>query len=361
MNTTAPQIPEQQCDPVGLPEWARRAKAVMPASIRHALKPLALKLFVKSAQNPAMDLSPCDRPIGNRHTIEVAGRKIRFFFLCGSWKSGTHWVSNLLNLHPKVCIRGEHHFEEIAICRRNLTTPTWYMAHHSPLLEVTNDAFESLVRRMLYVSTRNRPHAVWLGDHTPRLLNPVIRDAPHIHLVRDGRDVLISWAFHWLRVQNVNTFLPEFRHLAQRWCSEFMQNPDKFRDASIGLLGDDHWVRHTCRGWANFIREDSKAIPHFRSREVPIYEIRYEMLHTEVERIRTEMYHFLQIDPNDAEPISERTKTTPGFKSEQLQSHYRKGQVGDWRNYFDDRLRRIFKEEAGQALIDAGYEKDLNW
>ena len=58
---------------------------------------------------------------------------------------------------------------------------------------------------------------------------------------------------------------------------------------------------------------------------------------------------------------SHETKTLPGFKQVDLKSATRKGQTGDWQNHFDDRLRRIFKEEAGQALVQAGYETGLNW
>jgi len=46
---------------------------------------------------------------------------------------------------------------------------------------------------------------------------------------------------------------------------------------------------------------------------------------------------------------------------EDVNSHHRKGIVGDWRNYFDQNLTREFKERFGEVLIETGYEKDLNW
>lgn len=42
-------------------------------------------------------------------------------------------------------------------------------------------------------------------------------------------------------------------------------------------------------------------------------------------------------------------------------SHYRKGIVGDWRNYFRAEHVEAFKEVAGQTLIDWGYEVDFRW
>jgi hypothetical protein len=42
-------------------------------------------------------------------------------------------------------------------------------------------------------------------------------------------------------------------------------------------------------------------------------------------------------------------------------SFFRKGVSGDWKNHFTPELRTLYKENAGQALLDFGYESDLNW
>ena len=46
---------------------------------------------------------------------------------------------------------------------------------------------------------------------------------------------------------------------------------------------------------------------------------------------------------------------------EDINSHHRKGIAGDWKNYFNDRLKDRFKEKYAQLLIDTGYEKDDSW
>jgi hypothetical protein len=93
----------------------------------------------------------------------------------------------------------------------------------------------------------------------------------------------------------------------------------------------------------------------------PVHLVRYEDLHRELEVFRPELYRFLGLDPSEAEKPSHETKTLPGFKKVDLKSATRKGQTGDWQNHFNARITRIFKEEAGDALIQAGYEKDLKW
>jgi hypothetical protein len=46
---------------------------------------------------------------------------------------------------------------------------------------------------------------------------------------------------------------------------------------------------------------------------------------------------------------------------EDRSSHFRKGIVGDWRNYFKEEHKQRFKELAGSSLIKLGYESDDLW
>jgi hypothetical protein len=48
-------------------------------------------------------------------------------------------------------------------------------------------------------------------------------------------------------------------------------------------------------------------------------------------------------------------------KNEEIARSLQKGQKGNWQMMFTDRDRQIFKENAGQTLIEWDYEKDLNW
>ncbi len=40
---------------------------------------------------------------------------------------------------------------------------------------------------------------------------------------------------------------------------------------------------------------------------------------------------------------------------------FRSGKTGEWKKYFNDEHKRVFKEIAGDLLIQLGYEKDHNW
>ncbi len=40
---------------------------------------------------------------------------------------------------------------------------------------------------------------------------------------------------------------------------------------------------------------------------------------------------------------------------------FRSGKTGEWKKYFTDEHKKIFKEVAGDLLVKLGYEKDNNW
>ncbi len=62
------------------------------------------------------------------------------------------------------------------------------------------------------------------------------------------------------------------------------------------------------------------------------------------------------IEKNSFERITSRK---PG--QEDVNSHYRKGISGDWKNYFDEQVTREFKRRFGYVLIETGYEQDDHW
>jgi hypothetical protein len=40
---------------------------------------------------------------------------------------------------------------------------------------------------------------------------------------------------------------------------------------------------------------------------------------------------------------------------------FRSGKTGEWRKYFTEEHKKIFKDVAGELLVKLGYEKDNNW
>jgi len=339
--------------------WARRVKSAVPAPLRRALKPLVAPLAPSPVlRHPWMI---ADRRTDNAWTIDTGERIHKFFFITGCYKSGTNWVMNILNLHPEVVVKGEFHFEVLYQGVGPLTQVPWFLSSREPARTVALESTNDLVRRMMYASTRDKPDATWIGDRTPRALGEVLPGAPTINIVRDGRDVMVSWNFHHLRVPDVNRLLPQFRHLGEREVPRYKADPNAFKRPSAGFLGDESWFRFHARQWAEMVRCEITHAPVFREHGTPLLQLRYEKMHTDISLARRELFAFLRLDPDAAAPLTRESKTLPGFGTAGPQEFYRKGATGEWQDYFDDNARRWFKEEAGDALIAAGYEEGDAW
>jgi hypothetical protein len=49
------------------------------------------------------------------------------------------------------------------------------------------------------------------------------------------------------------------------------------------------------------------------------------------------------------------------FHPQWLQTPFRKETVGGWRKVFSEADKRVFKENAGDLLVQLGYESDNDW
>jgi Sulfotransferase domain len=302
--------------------------------------------------------------------VEVAARSpaisTRYFFMRGHPRSGTNWVGAILNLHPKIYCHGEFHLEDVRNAIDLLQAKPWQTTGREPVRTILDQSFQAMVRQCLETFREKKPGAMWLGDRTPRGLRPLLADAPVFWVIRDGRDVLVSWTYHVLRqkehVQEI--VIPEPLKASMAPAIEaFRADPHIYARHPERLLENEGWVRFIAKRWGDWMLVDlrNKAAIEAGEFRASVHTVRYETLHAETERERASMYAFLGLDPAEALPLSAEGKTTAGFGREDPLSFYRKGEVGDWRTHFTPEVARWFKESAGQALFEAGYAKDLAW
>ena len=199
-------------------------------------------------------------------------------------------------------------------------------------------------------------NATWIGDRNPsRIDTKILKGARHFHVVRDGRDVLVSRVFHLFNRPNVTNWFQSDERLKAN-LKEFQNDPDFFKKAPNELLGHEQIVRESARGWAELVQfnlDVPESYPKLR-----IMTVRYEEMHRDTEAGRASMYEFLNLKPEHAKPLDE--KTTPGFE-EQPDKFYRKGAVGDWENYMTEQAREWFNDEAGEVLMKLGYSESLDF
>ena len=167
-------------------------------------------------------------------------------------------------------------------------------------------------------------------------------------MVRDPRDVVVSHIYWVTYVYTRGRFHPYFRSLPDddaRLMASIRGTPplpDGFRLEDIGTRFRNYlqWTEHG----SYLVRfEDLIGPGGGGNRE------------RQIETIRKIGQHVgLDLSVNDAERIADRLfdPRSPTF---------RKGRIGDWRAHFREEHKEVFKELAGDVLVQLGYEKDLNW
>ncbi|MEM7455285.1 MAG: sulfotransferase domain-containing protein [Planctomycetota bacterium] len=278
----------------------------------------------------------------------------RFFSLTGFMKSGTNWLGSLLSTHEDITVIGEFHWQAVyAAAIKNFNLFPAY--HDEGFQKYVLGQLDQVVKSSLKAHCWPPPKVI--GERTPRTIAPVImRDSPIISIVRDGRDVIVSRAFHlynepgfhrlFERVPEMRADLENFEN--DKWY--FQKNPHR-------LLCHEVMVRESVRWWVDHLESDRETIAS--NPDLRVMTVRYEDLHHDVESERRKLFDFLDVDPLRADEVSGSLK--PGFQKERPDQFFRKGQVGDWKNYFDDHSRGIFNDIAGEELIRQGYASSLDW
>lgn len=297
------------------------------------------------------------------YTAHVNGRSYKIFFLCGHPRSGTHWMDHVLNRHKHVLIDGEYRFEALRKATDDLTGSFWHAAFKEPMKTEAENCFRDSVRRIVGASCARKPDAQWLGDRTPRVVQSFLPGAPHLLIIRDPRDVIVSWAHQEIKNKGFHYISGDYDRVLGPHREAFLKDPTYFNTNPDKLLSYEPWVKQLSGRWRFHMRTDLDIIRRVDAGELPsrIHVVRYEKIHSDPEGERQRMYAFLGVSPEDAEPLSEATRSKPGHGREDPHSIYRKGAVGDWEKYFSPDTRTWFKEMASDTLIELGYANDSNW
>lgn len=283
----------------------------------------------------------------------------KYFAIRGYKKSGTNWVSQLLNLHPHISCTGEFHWHRITQQLIETFRESENLARQPGLLDATWHSMDRFIKES--ISLACDPAATWVGDRTPAYIEPsIIIGARTFDVVRDGRDILVSAAFHYF---NNAQFFPEYDDdtSMQRALKFFRADDQHFRKHPEQLLACEPFVRETATTWARTIAHNREQAANAvaQQTDLKIHEVRYETLHHDIERERARLYEFLDCDPAIAKPLEFSSK--PGFEVEQPTMFLRKGVIGDWQNYFTPPVAELFNQCAGDLLLELEYARSLDW
>lgn len=286
-------------------------------------------------------------------------------FACA--KSGTTWMQRLLSAHPEIhCAETRlfgRHFDKENPSGPNITLESYVQNlarhYHAPVGQGEDagafyrtmlfgliDAIAQTARaaggKRIY-GEKLTPYLGTADDVIERLhaYHPGIR---LIHLVRDGRDVVVSGAVQWsnLRLRSADT-----------------TRAAEIRDALDRRVVLDEPFEFFTSLWIESVRAGSLAAARFANSVT----IRYEdLLASPAEHIGGTL-RFIGAD--DSMHAIERCRAAASFESlsggrragqEDRSSFFRSGRAGDWREWLSDAQREAFESQAGDLLGTFGYE-----
>jgi hypothetical protein len=316
------------------------------------------------------------------------------FFVVGRAKSGTSWLMRSLNAHPEILCRGEGRFFGREFIRENfkeqdrIQPSSLYRAFleaeylqawiersvwtrgddvEGHLINLTRRATHYFLTQRL---TRSGKRIV--GDKTPLLsadimseTSTIYPEAKVIHIIRDGRDIAISLVHHRWNHARDEGGIYELDPEEARRREAYRRDSGGTTKTGEGLF-TEKMIRSMAKGWREQItksREDGRALLGANYAEVT-----YEDLLESPEEETKRLLEFLRADAGDK--VVRECVEAASFENwadgrkrgqEDPFSFLRKGVAGDWKNFFTEEDKLIFKEEAGDLLVELGYEKDNDW
>lgn len=298
------------------------------------------------------------------------------FFIFGHARSGTTLLMRLIRLHPEVHCNYQAHFftrrpllksmVDSAEMEEWLTRKSNRWNHGGDLSPLVLRAAADIILEREAAAEGKRI----VGDKSPSStihadavidMHAIYPDAKLIYIVRDGRDVLISERFR--------NFVEESKYLSRadhHILSDLRQDPAPFLDGRRSIFSAAT-LRRVAGGWATNLKETEAAAKRLYRRQY--LTLRYEDLLAEPFREMTRAWKFLGVrkieqsleKKTQSELSSNPDEAWQARRNEGLASFLPKGQSGNWKRLFTQRDKAIFKEVAGETLIEWKYEKDLNW
>lgn len=330
---------------------------------------------------------------------EASENGVPAFFIVGSEKSGTTWLMRLLNFHPEIFCWGEGRFFDRHWHRPDLKEvdtrvpprSLYGALYHSEDLRLwiersvqrdkegtekdlaVEKDLASLAGAVIghfFEQRRSERGKAIVGDKTP-LYDPdtvkeiaeVCPGAKVIHIIRDGRDVQVSLTHHRWNRSTDRGGIQVLRPGEAERREAYHNDPRKLSE--MGMFDEDT-LRSMARSWRSLVGTVVEDGPNLLGQNYA--EARYESL---LENTSAELERLLKfLGGSVDEPTISRCVDKASFETmsdgrrrgeEDPASFLRKGVAGDWKNVFTTKDKRIFKQEAGDLLVQLGYENNDDW
>ena len=227
-------------------------------------------------------------------------------FIISAPRSGTTWLSNMLNAHPSIFCVERRLFgnyadfiqdEGIDDVRLRVTLDKYVncIFNHHGLTNVNKEKFtKSLIKTIQKQERLLSGKKILVDKITPYLntsttvlnqINTYFPKSNIVFLVRDGRDVLTSGVFHWFNKQHANKELSCFEKQRKE---VYLKN----NSTSLKRFFTDSEIEQWANEWAQPLRELNEAKNHKHNIAI----INYEDLLKNSKRILLKTLSFLRLN-----------------------------------------------------------------
>jgi hypothetical protein len=185
------------------------------------------------------------------------------FFVIGNVKSGTTWLMECLNLHPETYCFNEINIldrvrDELARTMQQVNAA--YLQQHQTSfqefdyydLQFEHEDVDALVGTLWKIAINKVPKdARFYGEKSPaycKHLPEIVKQYPqtkYVHIVRDPRDVAISYWYHHLREWELYRTSQWYRGSSQHLPNQLIETEHRFEREQAGLILDmiSYWKR----------------------------------------------------------------------------------------------------------------------
>ncbi len=271
----------------------------------------------------------------------MTDKPFRPIFIGGAGRSGTTLLRAMLASHPQLAGTSEFKFlPNLAELWRNLSAYDEVTSAYQLSQAHINASFAQFARSLF------QPYLASVGDRrlvekTPHnvlaidFLSQVFADARHIHIIRDGRDVIGS-------LRQMEWYGPDGKRL---WYTESVEGAANY--------------------WCQVVRGAMQQASQLPDKSL-CRRVRYESLVAEPESVMRKILEWLGEDWDDAVLSDEQRQAMAVAEvvessSEQVSRSINRDSVGRWRKAFTAAERQVIHTIAGELLIELGYTKNDGW
>lgn len=307
-------------------------------------------------------------------------------FILGNYKSGSTWLLQMLSLHPEIRGVSETHIFHQLHKTPDFPACTHKLFHDVPFSAGGPEKYLGYRAAQLAapIAKRWRPVLSFRPEERPATLLDLPR-AVQAKLERDLNASPTREAYCRTFFDTLAAALKPGRYLLEKSTGAAAYVPfahDAFPDAKMLIIYRDgrdvvvssryfveYHLKHEQEAFRNHVlkwrAEIEMQLKYGKSHGV--FTCSYEALKADDRTVLKEILDYLGLPASSA--VMDDMLRRSSFKfltgrdpgQERRSGFIRKGIVGEHRSAFSDEEKRIFKELAGDLLIELGYERDNDW